>query len=160
MICEICGRSFNVGVRLELEGSVVNACDNCSGYGEVLSKIETVKEKPKTLEVKKPVYNMQEFESEETLADDYGEKVRKAREKRRMKQIDLAKLINEPESIVHRIESGKFEPDENLIKKLERKLDVKLMLKVENAPRLVGKTEDKEKTLGDVVVVRKKGESG
>jgi putative transcription factor len=156
MICEICGKNFNNGVKVQIEGSVVSACANCSGYGKLVGKIETVKEKPKTPEAQARKYEMQDFESETALADDYGERIKKAREKRNLKQGDLAKLINEHESIVHRIESGRFEPDDDLIKKLEKKLDIKLTIKVDDALRLVGKGENKEKTLGDVVVIRKK----
>jgi len=158
MICEICGRHFNEGVKLKLEGSVVNACSSCASYGEVVQEIKAVKEKPKPVEPKKQVYQMQDLEEEEILAEDYGMRVKKAREKMNMKQGDLAKLINEPESVVHRIESGRFEPDEELTKKLEHKLGIRLTTKVEEAIRNAAKTESGRKTLGDVVVVRKKGE--
>jgi len=60
--------------------------------------------------------------------------------------------------VVHRIESGRFEPDEELTKKLEHKLGIRLTTKVEEAIRNAAKTESGRKTLGDVVVVRKKGE--
>ena len=156
MICEICGKNFNSGVKLRLEGSVVSACDNCSGYGKVVEKISAVKEKPKVVEVRVPKYDMQDFEFEEILVDDYGARVRKAREKLDLKQSELARLINEPESLVHRIELGKMEPDEVLVKKLEKKLNIKLTVKTEGRLPAGEKKWVGEKTLGDVVVVRKK----
>lgn len=161
MICEICGQHFSTGVRLELEGSVVTACGNCSGYGKVVALISTVKERPKKIvETKTRVYEMQDFESEVTLVEDFGLKVKQAREKRGLKQGDLARLINEPESLVHRVEAGRFEPGENLVKKLERSLGVKLTVKVDGVPKLVGKTGVDVVTLGDVVVIKKKKSGG
>ena len=158
MICELCGRQFNAGVRLEVEGSIVSACENCQNCGKVVSSISSVKEKPKPVEFKPSVVELQDLEEEETLADDFGERIKKVREKRNLKQSDLAKLLNEPESIVHRLESGRFEPDEELVNKLEKKLNIRLMVKTEGAPRLVGRAGGKEVTLGDVVVVKKRGE--
>lgn len=160
MICEICGRPFTCGVRLSVEGSVVNACEGCSRYGKVVGSVATVKERPKkSEEVKTPVYEMQDLESEVILGEDYGMKVKNARERKKLKQGELAKLINEPESIVHRIESAAFEPGENLVRKLERALGVKLTVKVDDVPRIVGRQAGGEITLGDVVVIKKKREA-
>jgi putative transcription factor len=161
MICELCGRNFTGGVRLSVEGSVVNACEGCSRYGKVVSVIATVKEKPKPVaEGKTRVYEMQDLESEVMLVEDYGLKVKDARERKKLKQGDLARLINEPESLVHRLETGGFEPDEALIGKLERTLGIKLRVKVEDVPRIVGRQAGGEVTLGDVVVIRKKRGAG
>jgi putative transcription factor len=161
MICEICGKDFNTGARIKLEGSVVSACDKCVSYGKVVDTIVSIKEKPKVVEVRTmKTYGMGELEGETSLADDYGERIKRAREKMKLKQSELAKLITEHESIVHRIESGKFEPDAELVKKLEHKLSIKLTVKTDEAVRFTGKSSGKEgeRTLGDVVVVRKKGE--
>jgi len=164
MICEICGKHFNSGVKLKLEGSLVSACDNCAGFGVVVSKISAVKEKPKSEDWKPKtgnrVYDMQDFEFEESLVEDYGGRIKKAREKRNLKQCELAKLINEPESLVHRLELGKIEPGEDLIEKLEKKLNIKLTTKVEDKLPAGEKKREGEKTLGDVVVVRKKQGGG
>jgi len=158
MICEICGRHFNSGVRIQLEGSIVSACDNCASYGKVVSKVVTVKEKPKTPESSAPVYDMQDVEPKETLVEDWGLKIKNAREKRNLKQSDLARLINEPESLVHRLESGRIEPNETLVKKLEKKLNIKLVMRMEDAERFTGTSGKSERTLGDVVVIKKKKE--
>jgi putative transcription factor len=158
MICEICGRNFNTGVRIQLEGSVVSVCDNCAGYGKVISRINTVKEKPKAIESSAPVYDMQDVAPKETLVEDWSLKIKNAREKRKLKQGDLAKLINEPESLVHRLEAGKIEPDDTLVRKLEKKLNIKLMIKEEAAERFVGSGGKDGRTLGDLVVIRKKKE--
>ncbi|MDD5112030.1 MAG: multiprotein bridging factor aMBF1 [Candidatus Altiarchaeota archaeon] len=156
MICELCGRNFNYGSRVEVEGSVVSACEACARLGKVVSPIVAVKEKPKPVDVQKPVYEMADVEPEVVLADDYGLRVKNAREKRNLKQAGLARLIDEPESMVHRIESERFEPGDALIKKLEHALGISLSVKAAGAPRLVGRSGGVERTLGDVIVVRKK----
>jgi uncharacterized protein (TIGR00270 family) len=77
--------------------------------------------------------------------------------RRGLKQEDLAKIINEPTSLIHRLEIGRFEPSPEVVKKLEHALGVKLLHKSEDMglPAQKGK-EDGEVTLGDLVVIKKK----
>ena len=159
MICELCGRQFERGVKLRIEGSVINSCRNCSNHGEV---IEPVKSKPKAKKKasasppKKPKKDFS-LDIEYTLVDDYPQIVKNAREKRGLRQSQLGKLLQEPESVVHRIESGRFEPSPKLARALQKKLKIKLLEQVEPMDE-VEKTDtgDKEFTLGDVVVLREK----
>ena len=156
MICELCGKNFKTGVRLKVEGSVVSACESCASHGEVVSRIMPAGKKPEVLEVKKPVYDMQDLEDDEELVDDFGRRVKKAREKRGLKQGELARMVNESESVIHRIELGKFEPHENLVRRLEHKLNINLTSSSDEEIRVTEKrASGKEVTLGDVVVVRK-----
>jgi putative transcription factor len=90
------------------------------------------------------------------LVENYGGVVKGARERMNLKQEELAKKINEPESLVHRIESGHDRPNPDVARKLERALRVKLMAERDlSGIELTGGGKG-EVTLGDVVVVRKK----
>jgi len=125
MICELCGKNANEGFRVRLEGSVVSACEGCSKLGEVVSKVKVEAPKPKPKpKASLPEANRPEAptEVEYELVEDYGTKVKAAREKRNLSQEDLGKILNEPHSLVHRIELGKYEPSPDMARKFERKL--------------------------------------
>jgi len=156
MQCEICGRHIERGKKVRVEGSVVITCDECSKCGEIIGLVsshEVEKPSPKVEEKKEVVF---ELEGEE-LVDNYPELIRKAREKRGMKQEELARLINEPASLIHRIEIGKMEPDPQMARKLQQRLNIRLLQKPEVTDIQPVKTKiPEELTLGDLVVVRKK----
>lgn len=159
MICELCGKSCKEGFRIKLEGSVVCACETCSSLGERVSIIkEAPKPKPKApsrIAFQEPEPSPKE-KVEFELVDDFGLKVKAAREKRGLTQEDLGKMINEPHSLIHRIELGKFEPTEGLAHALESKLGVRLLAPHQEDELSSSKAESKEITLGDLVVVRRR----
>ena len=159
VICEVCGKNVLGGFKVNLEGSQVIACERCAGLGQVVSKVDGAA-KPK----KKPVQPMleqepspvKEVEVEYELVDDYGAKVKAAREKMGLTQEDLGMAINEPHSVIHRMELGKYEPPIGVVHKIEHKLRVSLLTKSQDDD--VAKVADasKDLTLGDMIVVRKR----
>lgn len=153
MMCELCGKQVPHTVRVRLEGTVISACKGCAKAGEIVEE-----PKPAKTTRRKPVQPTAEFtlDVEYDLVDGYGAKVKSARERRGWTQEDLGKLVNEPHSLIHRIELGKYEPSPETARKLEIKLDAKLLTphREVEAPRQ--RKESKEITLGDMVVVRKK----
>lgn len=156
MQCEICEKYIEKGKNVRVEGSVVITCDECSKYGEVIGTVSSkeVKKTPPKVEEKEEVT----FELEgEGLVDNYSELIRKTREKKGVKQEELARLINEPASLIHRIEIGKMEPSPQIARKLQKKLGVKLLEEsgVMDVQAVKAKISE-ELTLGDLVVVKKK----
>lgn len=92
------------------------------------------------------------FDDMDTLAQDYNERLRNAREDRGLSQEELAKKLNEKASVIRKLEHGDVLPSDEVQKKLERELDISLTDEVGN--------EDSEwssdaasdgYTLGDVV---------
>lgn len=71
------------------------------------------------------------LESDEDVVEDYGERVRQARERKRVSLDDLARAVNEKKSILAKVETGAFHPDPELTRKLEAALGIKLREKVE-----------------------------
>lgn len=111
--------------RIELEDAIVEVCDDCSKFGRMIKRVPTAKAyKP----MQKPVNltGLIKDEEETYFALDYGKRVREAREARDLTRPELAKKINERESIIRRIERQTMEPDEKLTKKIERFLNIKL----------------------------------
>jgi len=97
------------------------------------------------------------------IVDDFGEKVRKAREAKGWTITQLAEKIKEPENVIRRIEQGKLRPTIELAKKLEEVLGVKLLIplaeesvKNEQAKIAANTKVEKYPTLGEVVKVKVK----
>ena len=53
--------------------------------------------------------------------------IRNKRDELGLKQEDFAKMLNEKESIIHKLETGEFKPSLKLAKKLEKKFGLKLI---------------------------------
>jgi len=100
------------------------------------------------------------------IVDDFGERVRKAREAKGWTVTQLAEKIKEPENVIRRIEQGKLRPTIELAKKLEEALGVKLLIplteesyKNEQTKIAASTKVEKYPTLGEVVKVRVKERS-
>jgi len=94
--------------------------------------------------------------TEEDIVMNYGEKVRKAREKKGLTQKDVGKKINEKASVIHRIESEHMEPSISLAKKLGKELGIKLVGKESMDYKKENKdSEGDDVTLGDVADIKK-----
>ncbi|MFH0862120.1 MAG: multiprotein bridging factor aMBF1 [Candidatus Altiarchaeota archaeon] len=160
MICELCGKPGNEGFRIKLEGSVVSACPICASLGERVSQIRPApKPKPKAPAASAPKpesVSEAKGKLEFDLVDDFGAKVKAAREKRGWTQDDLGKMVNETHSLIHRIELGKFEPAEGLAHLLESRLGVRLLATHQEEDEPSSKGVSKEVTLGDLVVMRRR----
>ncbi|MFH1225588.1 MAG: multiprotein-bridging factor 1 family protein [Candidatus Diapherotrites archaeon] len=64
--------------------------------------------------------------SEPDIAENYGEIIRHAREKRGLTLKELGEKVFEKESVLHKVEKSKFEPDERLRKRIESFLGISL----------------------------------
>jgi putative transcription factor len=164
MQCETCGKHFIEGKKVKIEGCVAVCCNECARYGQVVGEIRPHVEPPKKpapAPVSKPAPSLSKVLDSElsvpTLKEEYGKLIKDAREKRGLKMEDFAKMLNEPESLMHRIESGRFEPADGLAHKIESILHIKLFEKSSSMILAGGRHgASKDLTLGDVVVVKKK----
>lgn len=158
MQCELCGKGCIDAFKVSIEGGTVVACPGCAKLGRVLGRAAgKKKKKPTPVAVsKKPIEEVFTVDTATELSDDFAERIRRARENAGLKQEDVAKAINEPSSLIHRIESGRLVPSPSVGIKIERKLDVVLYEKRADKAEECRKKDVKEPvTLGDVVVVRK-----
>ncbi len=144
--CELCGKKTNKVVKAKIEGVVMEVCPSCARLGEYISEKKEIKvEKVKRVKLKKEVL--------EEVVDDYGKKIRKEREKRGWKMEDLAKKLNEKESLIHKIENEDIMLNIDLAKKIERLLGIRLVVKVEEEEDVENKgyEEGSSLTLGDLL---------
>lgn len=161
-LCEICGKVIRRAIRIEMEGAMVEVCSECASK----AKARVLKEVKRNLRRRiyvKPHYPRRdeialELESR-VLRPDYGKIVKEAREKAGLKVEDLARLIGEKTSVIHRIEAGRLKPDLALARKLEKTLKIRLFEEASSKPvsslslgEMVGGL-----TVADILVVGEKG---
>lgn len=129
--CEICGKTVNRTKKIKIDRVVLEVCDQCAVYGEPVEDTtvptSTAVQTQRIFSQKKPEKIIEE---EYILVDDYPERVRKARQQLGLEQKDLARMINEKQSVISKIESGSFQPDDTIVKKLEKTLKISLREKV------------------------------
>ncbi|MEM1526195.1 MAG: multiprotein bridging factor aMBF1 [Ignisphaera sp.] len=88
------------------------------------------------------------------LVEDFAERIRRAREAFGWDQKALALKLKVSENIIKRIESGRLRPPNDLAKKLEEVLNIKLLVPaIEDMIESKGKA-DKYVTLGEIVSIR------
>lgn len=133
MQCEICGKDASRLAVIELEGSRLLACSDCSPSGKMIEEdILEVKEKKaermhfvarknETIFTPKP-----RFDLGLNIVDNYGERVRKARESKNLTREELALKLYEKASIIEKIERNSFKPSDALLEKLENFLGISL----------------------------------
>ena len=161
MLCEICGKQTQLLRVVLIERSELNACPDCAKFG--------VERSPKPKKTSAPVHVSEALErrekrtqtrdvlqdAAEELVPDFHIRIRKSREKLLWTPEDLGKKINEKKSVILNIESGQMRPDDALIRKLERMLNIKL----KERPTLASAPKSavaRGLTLGDFMRIEKK----
>jgi putative transcription factor len=148
--CEMCGKDAPLFKAL-IEGSELKVCKDCAGHGKILQRpVFVSKEKKKKEEQKE-----EEKEILEILAEDYSKKVKAAREKLGLTQEELAKKLNEKESVLQKIETASFRPGIELAKKLEGFLHIKIVEQTEVEKIKMKKSDSDSFTLGDFIKKKK-----
>lgn len=147
--CEICGVK-GAGYITLIEGARMNCCESCAQGGRILSKPREFRP-AKTTQVEK------EAAIEIEITDDYAARIKSAREKMKIGRDVLAELIGEKENYIERVEGGKTLPNEELARKLEKTLKIKLFETVKEEKLIPAqKAKAGGITLGDIVFVKKK----
>ncbi|MEM0107127.1 MAG: multiprotein bridging factor aMBF1 [Candidatus Micrarchaeaceae archaeon] len=138
--CELCGRKITTVYVIEIEGTTLRVCGNCAKGNKVI-KVESA-EKKGAKEAKAKEAEKSKEASESELAEDYGKRIREARERMKLPLGVLAEMMNEKESFLLRIEEQKAMPSPELAKKLEKALGIKLEENVANPSYRGGKKEN------------------
>lgn len=151
MLCEMCGKEGDVLVKVAIEGSILEVCTACSKFGKVIgapaggavASGRAPGHGAGAGEVQERLGSYQKRMSERDLYSElpdleldpaWSKKVREAREKLGLTQEQFGARINEKVSVVHKLESGAFVPPDELIRKLERTLKVRLTVKAAATP--------------------------
>jgi putative transcription factor len=146
MLCEMCGNDVESTNRVRVEGSVLRLCPDCQRFGVVLdappvtpvegpvptgrrpvARLPTLSRRMEERDVYK---EMPELE----LAGDWAQRIRRAREQHLWTPEDLGKKLNEKKSVVLKLESGTMHPSDDLVRKIESTLKIRLKADPEKAP--------------------------
>lgn len=129
MNCEICGAEVSETYEVEIEGTTMFACKICAKGKHMTGRTESIVRDDRRK--KEPVQVKKVEEGGKELVDDYGERIRKAREQLGLPMKVLAERINETETLLSRVENQKTLPNDSLVRRIERELGIKLMVKQE-----------------------------
>lgn len=122
MRCEVCGKDFPKLIRAEIEGAELMVCTECAKLGKTLDF-----QRPASQSQKSKVFAPARIEEPPELIENFGAEVKRARERLGLTREELAKKIFEKESLLVRIENDGFEPEEKIVRKLEKVLGIKLI---------------------------------
>lgn len=151
MECDMCGKQAKF--KALVEGSELFVCEQCAKFGKIMGEIRISQVDPKKQKTQAAV--AEEKELMEILVQDYPELIKSKREELGLKQEDFAKKINEKASLIHKIESGHFEPNVELARKLEKFLKINLVEEHEEIHKKEAKKAAEGFTLGDFVKIKK-----
>lgn len=162
MECEVCGRQiFGRQHRVVIDGARLLTCTECSKFATAtwqqrdgpkkgLSQ-HKVKSSP-SRKIQIPL-----IREDLVLVEDFGNRIRKGREKFRFSHEELSRKIGARVSILQKLEVGTMIPELSLTHKLERALKITLLKNTAAADYQSTSTnvqKTSELTLGDVVIIR------
>ena len=161
MICEMCGKEVPVTKPVFIEGSKLNVCQNCSKFGDdyrAQSKsggapgpsAQVIEQRLQRREQRMQTKDVYRGTETVELIDDYGGAIRKARMAKGMDLDQFAASILEKKGILAKVESNQLVPDDKLVKKLEKALDIKLTETVSSGGR-IGGGQSAKMSLGDFI---------
>jgi len=164
MQCEMCGETIRgVPKLIRVEGAELQVCTRCGKFGTEVQqprrsdvprpagKAGTMaRAPPAPAQRKRDMFDYMEGE----IVDDYAERVKNARMEKGISQKDLALQLMVRELLIKKIEKGELIPEEEVRKKLEKVLGIKLVDVL--AADAEKKTQSKiTQTLGDLTIIRK-----
>ncbi|MDD5502048.1 MAG: multiprotein bridging factor aMBF1 [Candidatus Thermoplasmatota archaeon] len=159
MPCEVCGKNTSTR-RVVIDGVEMSVCVSCAKFGKESAPGQVAGASARAMiqQIMAKPTRSQDIYSKITdeLVSDYGQRVREARIAKHLEIKDVGKAINEKHTVLLKIEEGSMRPNDELVKKLERLLEIKL--KTTETPIAPQRTFGAASgmTLGDFIKVKKK----
>jgi putative transcription factor len=166
MQCEMCGETIRGAPKLvRVEGAELQVCSKCEKFGTEVQQVRrTDLVRPASQRqggAKAPVAAPSAYRKrdlfdymEGEIVDDYDKRIRAARMEKGLSQKDLAMQMKEKEHLIQKIENHDLIPEENVRKKLEKVLGIRLIDAPETDVEKKG-TGQLAPTLGDLTIIRK-----
>ena len=149
--CERCGRKGRLTL-VEIAGARLYVCQDCGKQGKPILEPKPIvpafnpRLPSKPFPTRPDALTNRELE----LVEDYSVRIQRARERKGWSREELGKKMNERVSIISKLENGEMRPSDDLIRKLERTLEIKLMEPV-NDVSVHGTSASQGLTLGDLI---------
>lgn len=138
--CEMCGAEESSLTTTKVEGAELELCTSCSDFGTEVDTgtSSTTSTKYSTSGSSDSSSSSSSggssgggsrhdmFDEMETLAADYDDRIRRARESAGLSQEELADRLNEKRSTIRKLERGDVLPSDEVQSKLEGALDISL----------------------------------
>lgn len=142
--CELCGRQTGEVYKIVVEEAELRVCAKCAKGKNAIAE--------NSYEVTPKHHHVQMSQKEEEdIVEGYGNKIQKARERMKLPLKVLAEMINEKETLLLRIEQGKTRPNEELEKKLEKALGIKLKVGASEHEEFKYGAHKDEATIGEFI---------
>ena len=163
MQCEMCGAEAKPPLkRIKIEGAELSVCNSCAKYGvEIQGAPRTSTAQPVKISDSSGVRPTTSYKGRDMfdqmggdLVEDYADRIKEARIKLGMTQKDLALAMMERELLVRKIEKGELIPEEDVRKKLEKILSIRLIDSSESETASLHHTR-MNTTMGDVIRIKK-----
>ena len=145
MQCELCGALIQGPPKtIQIEGAELCVCVRCAKHG---TEVQQTRRKgapqqksgvavPQARRKPRDVFDLMEGE----IVDDYADRIRVAREGKEWSTLDLAQAIKEREILVKKIEKGDLIPEDDVRRKLEKALNIRLIDSAEDSASAGGCT--------------------
>ncbi len=161
MICEMCGKEVPATRPVFIEGTKLDVCPNCSKFGDEhrgssakgsapAPSAQVIEQRLQRREQRMQVKDVYRGSETVELIADYGGEIRKARMSKGMDLEQFAASILEKKGTIAKIESNDLVPNDKLIKKLEKALDIKLTESVASGGK-IGGSQSTKMTLNDFI---------
>jgi len=157
--CEICGAEIaGLPQRIVIDGSALEVCKGCARFGKPEDKWSPVPKKMVPVEraftVRRP-RPRDYFKDLVELVPEFGRKIREARESLNLTPEDLGARIKEKATLLKKIEREEISPEDEVRKKLEKELKIKLTDQV-NEAKVKSGSRSRGLTLGDIASIKRK----
>ena len=157
--CEICGAEIaGLPQRIVIDRSTLDVCKSCARFGKLEDKWTPVPRKMVPVErafiVKRPQLRDQ-FKDLVELVPEFGRKIRNAREALGMSPEQLGLRIKEKATLLKKIEREDISPEDEVRKKLEKELKIKLTDQASES-RVKAGSAGRGLTLGDIASIKRK----
>ncbi|MCX6694360.1 MAG: multiprotein bridging factor aMBF1 [Methanomicrobiales archaeon] len=159
MQCELCGNKVQGPPKtVRVEHATLQVCAGCARFGVEVPPLKRTEPGKKPLSTGKPANPRRSRDVfdfiEGDIVEDYSERIRSAREAKGWSHKELALQIMERELLIRKLEKGELIPEDELRKKLEKALGIRLIDTVESVDQ--GKNQGHlTPTLGDLISIRR-----
>ncbi len=148
--CEICGKRSEDIYVVNVEEAELRVCTKCAKGKKIVSKVIERKAAPRGIATERK-------NDYEQLVENYGKVIQEARERMKLPIKVLAEMLNEKETHLLHVERQTTRPSEELRKKLERALGIKLIEPPQGGEESIGGRGGGDSvTLGDFITKRRK----